>query len=371
MHIELPGRGTVPKKKQALRALAKVIAALPPRARRVQRLGLVARIGWGPKGRDAAIAAIDLANATGLSEVVLDGVVRKEADEAVTMAGLLQYLPPGLVGPVLRHAKASGIRVRTANLSDPETISRGVWTSLLTARKMSAHLGKYGCFPLTLEETATVVKNVQGWFAGWSAAPVLFVDQGVLSADGVDVGRDLMRGAKRWLTVVGKAGARVVLIDTVDKARAKKLLRSPRTPDGAFSLEQIAKVEAVASRLGIKVLWAGGLGMRDAFEVAKLGVFGIYVTSAVSKAIAATGVYAHEPSLPSVKEPQYDAVLRTKALIEAGFLAARGAPELVPLAEELLAATEPKSGAVAERALLRATERAWRAYWRRAGVYAR
>jgi hypothetical protein len=44
----------------------------------VHRLGLNVRIGWGPKGRNAALAAIDLALSAGLHDVSIDGVVRKE-----------------------------------------------------------------------------------------------------------------------------------------------------------------------------------------------------------------------------------------------------------------------------------------------------
>lgn len=42
-------------------------------------------------------------------------------------------------------------------------------------------LGKYGLFPLTLEEQDKVVADVQGWFADWCAAPAYYVDLPLLS----------------------------------------------------------------------------------------------------------------------------------------------------------------------------------------------
>jgi hypothetical protein len=364
VHIELPRRATVTQKAKILRALERDLArATKPGAERLHHLALVARIGWGRPGGDAARAAVDLAYRAGITEVVLDGVVRKEADEAVSFAGLLNYLAPGLLGPLLRRAKEKGVRVRPANLPDPETIARSIWTSLATARSMGVHLGKYGCFPLTLEDTARVVSRVQRWLPGWSAAPVFFVDQPLLSGDAVDADGDLLRGLKRWLRVVAKNGARIVLIDTVDKAKASRLLRSKRTPKGTLSANQIAGVDALAASLGIKVLWAGGLSMHDAFELGRAGVFGLYVTSSVAKTIAATGVYADEP-MASVKEPDYDAIVRCKLLIEAGFLAGRArgaeAEALDTSARSVLDAPDAVRAKKAEGALAKLAEAAWR-----------
>ena len=138
---------------------------------------------------------------------------------------------------------------------------------------------------------------------------------------GVDVGRDLSRGFRHWLETIAARGVRVVLIDTIDKATGKRLLKRAATDNTGFlGLNQIKKAEDLARKLGIKVLWAGGMGLREAFEMGRLGVFGIYVTSAAATTIAVSGSYTRDPSLAGLKEPSREAVLRTKIVLEAGFL---------------------------------------------------
>lgn len=337
-----------------------------------QQLGLSAWVKLGPKGRDQAIAAIELAASVKMWVVVIDGVKRKLADRAISLAGLLEYFPPGLVGPIMRAAEKKRVRVRTANLPDTDTIARSTWVGLQTAQHFGANLGKYGCFPLTLEETDQVVEQVQGWLKNWSAAPVFFVDQGVLREAAVDVGRDTMRGLKKWLETIAAHKARVVLIDTIDKASGKRLLKkSSDDKTGFLGPKQIKTIETLARHLGVKVLWAGGLGLRDAYEMGKLGVFGIYVTSAAAMTIPVAGSYIRDPALAGLKEPSKEAVLRTKILLEAGFLAnaVDGMnPSTIEHSADLLL-TAHGNGDVdathqATLKLARDCLTAWRIYWR-------
>lgn len=372
-------RMTTPKKRAALAALVKFVvsgeAAGRKRVQDGQELGLAAWVKLGPAGRDQAIAAINLASSAGMRVVILDGVKRKDADRAVSLAGLLDYFPPGLVGPILRAAARKNVHVRTANLPDTDTIARSTWVGLTTARSHGANLGKYGCFPLTRLETDGVVQLIQSWLPHWSAAPVFFVDQGLLREHGVDVGRDLTRGLKIWLETVAAHGVRVVLIDTIDKATGKRLLRKSHDDETGFlGMNQIRDIEESVRPLGVKVLWAGGLGLRDAFEMGKLGVFGIYVTSAAATTIPVAGSYIRDPSLAGLKEPSKEAVLRTKTLLEAGFLSGRlgdsAAARLKRLAEVLLAAHHAKdAGAVKKHSetLASACITGWRAYWKQLG----
>jgi hypothetical protein len=306
--------------------------------------------------------------------VVLDGVKRKTADTALSLAGLLDYFPPGIVGPLLREAKAKGVHLRAANLPDPDTIARGIWAGLTTARSMGAHLGKYGCFPLTEREIDHVVDHVQRWMDGWSAAPVFFVDQGLLADDKIYVERDLPKGMERWLEAVHTRGAKVVLFDTIDKASGRKLLKhGAKDPVGYLGPQQIARVEAYSRKLGIKALWAGGLGLRDAYAMGQLGVFGIYVTSAAATTIPVRGIYARDPALSGVKEPSREAVLRTKILLEAGFLVTqlagrKAASEIESTAEALLTsldAGDADSIRSYTATLGTACTKGWRAHWQR------
>jgi hypothetical protein len=379
--VDIPryARLTVRQKRAALATLAAFVssgqAADARRAPPGQILGLTAWVGLGLRGKADAFAAIDLASSARLPVVVLDGVKRKAADAAVSLAGLLDYFAPGIVGPLLRRAADKGVTLRTANLPDTETIARSIWVGLTTARSMGANLGKYGCFPLTLDEIDRVVEQVQSWLPAWSAAPVFFVDQGLMRAGAVDVERDLPRGIERWLDTVAAHGVRVVLIDTVDKATGRRLLKKASADKGGYlSAGQIARIEAHARKRRIKTLWAGGFQLRDAFAMGQLGVFGIYVTSAAATTIPVAGSYVRDPALAGVKEPSREAVLRTKILLEAGFLTSRlggqaGSPIERGAARLLETLDAPKPRAVAvtadTAALADACVAGWRAFWGR------
>jgi hypothetical protein len=340
-----------------------------------QKLGLVIWPRLGPTGRDQAFAAIDLASRAGLDLVVIDGVKRKAADAAISLAGLLDYFPPGIVGPLLRHAKERGVAIRPANLPDTDTIARSIWVGLTTARNMGANLGKYGCFPLTLGEIDHVVEQVQSWLPSWSAAPVFFVDQGLMRDGAVDVEHDLPRGLEAWLETVASHGARVVLIDTVDKANGRRLLKKTRDDKtGYLTPAQIDRVEHYARTKGIKALWAGGFHLRDAYDLGRLGVFGIYVTSAAATTIPVGGSYVRDPALPGVKEPSKPAVLRTKILLEAGFLSSKLEDDtgraIAARADRLLAtinepAPDVKRATAETTALAKACVEGWRSYWKK------
>ncbi len=336
-------------------------------------LGLAVWVKKGTTGRDEAIDAVRLASSAGLKVVVLDGVKRKIADEAISLAGLLEYFAPGHVAQILRAGHSCGVRVRAANLPDTDTIARSTWALLNTARNMGANLGKYGCFPLTLSEAEHVVHQVQHWFSDWSAAPVFFVDQGLLSDTRVDVGHDLPRGVMAWLDVCAKHQARVVLIDTIDKARGCRLLKATsRDRQGFLGFGQLQRIDAYARSLGIRALWAGGLRLPEVFEMGKLGVFGIYVTTAAATTVAASGSYKRDPALAGVKKPSMAAVYRTKVLLEAGFLATRlPAPigdRIEELSRQLLGALEIPNHTGLRRltaTLASVCTRAWKEYWRR------
>lgn len=375
--IDIPrfARITNPRKVAALAHLASFVASGKAvgmrRAPKGQVLGLVAWVGRGITGRDTSMTAIDLACRAGLGVVVLDGVKRKVADQAVSLAGLLDYFPPGIVGPLLREANQANVHLRAANLPDADTIARSIWVGLNTARAMGADLGKYGCFPLTRPEIDNVVQQVQQWLCGWSAAPVFFVDQGLLREGAVDVERDLPRGIQIWLKTVAAHGVRVVLIDTIDKASGRRLLKtSPGDTKGYLGWRQIKRIEEYARDLKMKVLWAGGLGMRDAFEMGKLEVFGIYVTSAAATTVPVGGSYVRDPALAGVKKPTREGVLRTKILLEAGFLVSKlkdvAGRDLERVAGALLSALDQADSVSITSLTAELASKCvagWRAYW--------
>jgi len=364
-------RQTSAQRRKILRACADWTATGGICDPRKHRVGLAARIGRGPAGKRDAEAALDLAKAGRVSDVAISGVVATAADARISNPGLLHYLPGGLVGPVLRKARKLGIRVRTKNNVDTTTVARGVWSVLNTARGMGLHLGKYGVFPLTLEEASDVIRQVQGWFASWSAAPVFFVDQGLLAGDCVYTDHDVAKGLRVWLQMVAGHGVPVVLIDTVDKAAKRRLLRTKGDKLGAIGPQQLKDIDAMARGLKVKVLWAGGLTLAEAYEMGRARVFGIYVTSAAAVLQPVPEAYADDPLLASVKEPSFEGVLRTKTLLEAGFLSASLPPRHAELAARLdtearalLAAAgvdEPRAER-AEAALFKTAVDGWRAH---------
>jgi len=378
--IEIPDFGKLTKmalivRCRALFALVKFVqsgaAAGRDAAPEGQQLGLHVRARLGEAGRDQVLAAIDLAADAGIAVVCVEGVKRWDADRAISLAGLLDYFAPGHVGPIVRAAARRKVTVRTANLPDTDTIARSTWVALSTARSHGAHLGKYGCFPLTLGEMDHVIGQIQSWFPDWSAAPVFFVDQGLLRDDAVDVEHDLMRGLKLWLTMVARHGVKVVLIDTIDKANGRRLLKKDAKDRGGYlTNRQIVQVEDHARPLGVKVLWAGGLNLRDAYELGRLGVFGLYVTTAAATTIPVPGTYARDPSLAGLKEPSKEAVRRVKILIEAGFLSAKVeqplAAQIADAAGALLSALEqknPDTPVPLTESLAKLCRSAWPRHW--------
>jgi hypothetical protein len=344
--------------------LAKADVADP----KVHHLGYQASVRKGAAGKREALRALKVAAGAGLKDVSLSGTVRKLAEELVSQPGLLNYLPPGQLGPILRRAAALGVRMRPVNTVDPETVARHVWTGLQAARRTGFELGKYGLFPLTFEESEVVIGLVQKWFKRWSAAPVFFVDQGLLSETRVDTSHDLVRGLKTWLRMVGRHGVRVVLIDTVEKSKCLPLLQTSGAAKGLMSFRQVADVDKLAKGLGIKALWAGGISIPQIYELGRLGVFGIYVTSAAAELIPVPPGYEKDPWLAGVKEPTYDGVFRTKLLLEAGFLSAHApdGPKIGRVAEAYLSALSGGDKTALKRAqdeLANECKSAWRRFW--------
>jgi len=333
-------------------------------APRVHHLGLNVRVGWGSKGLDAAIRAIDLAHAVGIRNVAIDGVVRKEADRVVSLPGLLNYLPPAKAAQVLLHAQEKGVWVHPLKQVDPDTVARSIWSALNTARAMGLDLGKYGLFPLTLEECDTVVAQIQDWFPDWSAAPVFYVDQGITSRTRVYVGSDRAKGLEAWLRMVAKHKVKVVLIDTVDKAEGWKILRTNGDPKGLLDAKQISRLSALGERLGIKVLWAGGITLPQAHVFGKLGVFGIYITTAAAASVAVTKKYEHDPALAASKRPTFVGVLDVKTVLEAGYLSKRLRSRSMPDHFRKLA-DEIEHAGLDQRALSKILPAAWLAWWQK------
>lgn len=342
-----------------LRALAGYVQDGGIAAPTIQQLGLSVDIGPGQAGSDAAIAAVDLAAAAGLRHLAIDGVVRKEADEVISQPGLLNYLPPDLVAGILDRAESKSVDVTPINRVDADTVAREVWSGLNTTRAMGWDLGKYALYPLTLEQCDLVVQQVQHWFADWSAAPVFYVDQGIVTEHRLYTGADTAKGAEAWLRMVARHKVKLVLIDTVDKSRGWKLLKTGDDPKGILTLAEIDHLNTVAEGLGVRVMWAGGIDAAQAYEIGRLGVFGLYVTTAVAEPAPVTGdYYQRDPALTALKHPTLQRIVDVKTMLEAGFFAS---PVTSALPADLRAKVA-QAGSDA-KALATILPAAWRAWW--------
>jgi hypothetical protein len=169
-------------------------------------------------------------------------------------------------------------------------------------------------------------------------------------------GNDRAAGLEAWLKMVARHKVKVVLIDTVDKAEGWKMLRDGDSKDkGLLDEKAIARLSALGEKLGIKVLWAGGITLAQAHRFGKLGVFGIYVTTAAAASIAVTKKYEHDRALPASKRPSYRGVLDVKTILEAGYLGERLKGTL---------ADQIKRAGIDPGALSKLLPDAWQAWWK-------
>ncbi len=285
------------------------------------QLGLMVSVRRGSRGLRAARDAIKLAKDAGLTAVIIDGTLRKEAADKISMPGLLNYFSPGHTTELLGYAAAQGIPIGPKNRVDTDTVARNVWGGLLTARNMGLELGKYGLFPLTFDELNEVCGMVQRWFCSWTAAPAFYIDFPAVDLARVYTEQNIAQGVREWLKLISAHNIPVVLIDTADKDKGRRLLKSSGSDKvGILPLEEVAAIDAFAAGLGIKVLWAGGIIIPQVFELGRLGVFGVYVTSAAAVAKPVTSRYRRDPMLAAEREPTFHGIYRTKLMLEAGFL---------------------------------------------------
>lgn len=288
------------------------------------RFGLLVDVVWGPKGLIAAKNTISLAREAGITEVAIQGEIRWEAENKISMPGLLNYFRPKHVSDLLEYAHKMEINVTPKNLVDPDTVARNVWASLHAARNMGLHLGKYGLFPLTYEESDKVMGLIQRWFSNWAVAPAFYLDFPHIGNRSVHTGMNICEAAREWLDMVARHKIPIVLLDTADKDRGRKLLKSsPKDRVGILTLEELVGIDRYASERRIRCLWAGGITLPQALQLGKYKVFGVYVTTSATRTRPISERYASDFMLTAEREPTYHGVYRAKLLLEAGFLVAR------------------------------------------------
>jgi len=319
-------RQRFPPKQQLriLRELARIFKTGEICDPKYHNLGLFVRVERGRKGLQKVKKYVELARKANLAEVAIKGVMRSAAEDKISMPGLLNYFNPKQTSEILRYASKRGIIVSPKNLVDTDTVARNVWTGLNVAKNMGLELGKYGLFPLTFSESEQIIERIQGWFPSWTAAPAFYVDLPAVDSTKAYTEKNLEAGIRAWLRIVSKHKVPIVLLDTADKDKGRRILKTQENDRiGILLREQIARIDSYANGLGVRILWAGGITVPQAFEMGKLGVFGIYVTSAAAVAKPVSDRYRRDVMLSREKEPTYHGVYRVRLLLEAGFLANR------------------------------------------------
>jgi hypothetical protein len=337
--VSLDAKMAKRQREQVLAQLSDAVAAGDFCKPKWHCLGLLSDPGRGKDRVARAKQGIDLAASAKLTVVALAGLEddRFDPDE---MDGLLKF------------AASKNVQLRSRTRVDPQTTARHVWTGLAVARNMGLELGKYGLAPLSFEDQKEVIARIQYWFPHWCAAPVYYIDYPLVTAKGVYHGPSLGDGIRRWLKMVANLPnpVRVVLIDTAKKSEGRHLLRdSAEDTRGFLTANEIADLNSFATNLGVKTLWAGGISLPQAYTFGKLGVFGVYVTSAATSLKPLSRQALRDPFLTSLREPQLEAVTRVKFLIEVGFLVGRGAAALEADAKAMLAAVAAKNEPEAAR----------------------
>ena len=300
---------------------------------------------------------MQLAVDAGIRELAVDGDLREPARRRLGIQSLLNILDPEHLRRLLQLSRQLGIRLTYRYHVDVETAARTIWTGLHTARTNGFSAGKYGLMPMTLEEQGAVIEMITGWTADWTAIPAFYVDTPLLTAEDVYDDTRCKDAAKLWLKTARGAGAKLVLFDSPDRVNPRRLIRQANVANdiGVLTFSDIEEIVAYAKELGISILWSGGITSRQAFELAKRKVFGIFSTSSTAAKIAVTAAFEDDPRLAVENEPTDFGVRRIHAIIQGGFLSVavgnRGkalAKSIADSSERLLAAEQDQAQSSAE-----------------------
>ncbi len=266
--------------------------------------------------------SIGLAAELGIPEVAIDGEPVQSSRRHLSVQGLLNVLEPAAADSLLREAADKNVRLVYRYEDDPESAARTIWAALNNARTCGLNAGKYGLMPLALDQQRYVIQQVQHWITDWTAIPALYIDIPLVTSDAIYESDRCVDAAKLWLKMAADVGAKIVLIDAPDRIKPRRLLKATTNDDdpGVLDLQQAKQLNDYAATLGLRILWSGGIHADQAFELAKLGAFGIFTTTSTAKRVAVEGVLAGDPMMAANNEPTLPGVRKIHALVQAGFL---------------------------------------------------
>ncbi|HEX3880499.1 MAG TPA: hypothetical protein VHW24_26135 [Bryobacteraceae bacterium] len=267
-------------------------------------------------------ALLDAAGAAGFTELVLDGEPVSAARQRAMLPSLLNILDPASLEKLFDAARNYGVTLSYRYQLDAESSARTIWTGLQATRAYGFTAGKYGLVPLTLEEQVHVVESISRWMRGWTAIPAFYVDTALVTVDDIYNQSRCVEAAFLWMEKVRAVGARLVLVDCPDRVSPRHLVRDPsvKSDKGVLTLDQILAIDRHATKIGLNVLWSGGITARQAYTLAENGVLGIFSTSATARKIAVQGGLVLDPQLAVEGEPTEAGVRRVHAAIQCGFL---------------------------------------------------
>lgn len=264
-------------------------------------------------------AAADL----GLGELAIDGAPLAYARRRVSAPGLLEILTVEQLGRLLGAARARGLRLVPRHRFDIEATARTIWTGLEAARTQGFNGGKYGLFPLTLEEQKQVIELISRWSGEWTPIPAFYVDTPLVTEEEV-FGLDRCEpAARRWLRAARDAGATLALFDAPDRVAPRKLVQGADGGDGALTVDQIEQLSRYGELLGIRIMWSGGITAPQALDLARRRVFAIFSTSSTAVKVPVSAKFDRDPRLAAENEPEISGIRRMHAIIQAGFLSTR------------------------------------------------
>lgn len=321
---------------------------------------------------DKVRGLLALAAELGVPEVAIDGDLLEGARRRLSIQGLLNVLEPATGRELLAEAAKLGVRLTYHFEVDPETAARTVWTGLNSAFRNGLTAAKYGLFPLDLEQMEYVVRHVQQWMAEWTPIPAFYVDTALVTDGDIYEGDRTVEAARLWMDMVSKNGAKVVLVDAPDRIDPHRLLKTGGAKDnGVLSMDDLATLLEHSRKVGLRVLWSGGVSAQEAYELGRLGVFGFFTTGSTARVVPVGRILEGDAMLASEKEPTELGVRRIHALAGAGYLQTTLADgdsgigeEIASRAQALIdSSTDGEACAAALDALDETLVRGWKLHW--------
>ena len=327
-----------------------------------------------PERIDDVGGLMSLAAELGVPEVAIDGDLLDAARRRLSIQGLLNVLEPETARRLLAEAEQLGVRLVYHFEVDPETAARTVWTGLDSAYRNGLTAAKYGLFPLDLEDMEYVVRHIQRWMADWTPIPAFYVDTALVTDGDIYEPDRCVEAARTWMDMVSANGGKVVLVDAPDRIDPHRLLKKGGPNDkGVLSMDDLATLLEHSRKVGLRVLWSGGVSAEEAYELGKLEVFGFFTTGSTARVIPVGHTLERDAMLASEKEPTELGVRRIHGLAGAGFLHSRLAGHDAELAGEIDsrardligAGTEGEACEAALGALDETLGQAWKLHWAR------